>query len=140
MNLTSRSEYGLLALIELARSEDGGPLSVRAIAEEREIPESFLEQLFASLRRAAIVSSKRGPRGGFTLSRPAEEITALDIVEALEGPLRPSMCAATAACERQGSCAAVWVWDEVTDAVRETLAGFTLAELARRQCALDEVG
>jgi Rrf2 family protein len=136
VRLSARSEYGLLALIDLAAAADGHPLPTRDLAESRGIPPAFLEQLLADLRRAGIVRATRGPRGGFTLAREALEISALEIVEALEGPIVPSVCAPDA-CGREDGCAAASVWTDVSSAVRDALSGFTLARLAEEQLRLD---
>lgn len=136
MRLSARSEYGLLALIDLSSAADGHPLATRELAEARGIPAAFLEQLLADLRRAGLVRATRGPHGGFALTRSAGEITALEIVEALEGPIAPSVCA-PGACGREEGCAAASVWGEVSGAVRESLSGFTLARLADEQARLD---
>ena len=90
--MTAKSEYGVLAAIDLACNYGAGPVSAREIAERRGIPPRFLEQLFVSLRRADLVRAVRGAKGGFVLSRDPAEITVLDIVEALEGPLASSVC------------------------------------------------
>ena len=136
MRLSARSEYGLLALIDLAAAEDDRPMATRELAEGRGIPTAFLEQLLADLRRAGLVRATRGPRGGFALTRSAVEITALEIVEALEGPIAPSVCA-PGACGREDGCAAASVWGDVSGAVRDALSGFTLARLADEQARLD---
>lgn len=136
MRLSARSEYGLLALIDLAAAADGRPMATRELAENRGIPSAFLEQLLADLRRAGIVRATRGPRGGFTLTRDAAEITALEIVEALEGPIAPSVCT-PAGCAREEGCAAASVWSDVSGAVRTALSAFTLARLASEQARLD---
>lgn len=133
MRLSARSEYGLLALIDLASTTGGSHLPTRELAAARGIPAAFLEQLLADLRRAGLVRATRGPHGGFGLARPADEITALEIVEALEGPIAPSVCAG--ACRED--CAAATVWGGVADAVRGALDGFTLATLADEQRKLD---
>lgn len=133
MRLTAKSEYGLLALIDLACSGAGGPVSAREIAERQSIPTKFLEQLFVSLRRAGIVTSKRGARGGFVLGREAGGITVLDIVEALEGPLAPTVCEGGTACAKSPMCAASTVWGRATSALREVLGTTTLADLAQVQ-------
>jgi Rrf2 family protein len=129
VQITTKSEYALLALIELAESGDGRPVSLRRIAESRGLPEPFLEQVFTALKRDGIVQAVRGARGGFLLARPAEHVTALDIVEAVEGPVRPTTCDAPV-CPVSGECPAMPVWDRVTAAMRDALASFTLAELA----------
>lgn len=135
MRLSARSEYGLLALIHLSLAGDA-PVPTRELAEARGIPMAFLEQLLADLRRAGLIRSVRGPRGGFTLARSAEEITALEIVEALEGSIAPSVCAPDA-CGREEGCAAATVWGNVSSAVREALGRFTLVNLAEEQTRLD---
>jgi Rrf2 family protein len=136
VRLSARSEYGLLALIDLASAEGGRPLATRELAEGRGIPSAFLEQLLADLRRAGLVRATRGARGGFTLARSAEEITALDIVEALEGSIAPSVCAPDA-CGREAGCAAASVWGNVSESVRSALSEFTLSRLADEQAKLD---
>lgn len=134
MRLSARSEYGLLALIDLVGAER--PLAMRELAETRGIPAAFLEQLLADLRRAGLVNAVRGAHGGFTLARPAHAITALEIIEALEGPIAPSVCA-PGACAREEDCAAASVWGTVADSMRSALEGFTLDRLAHEQARLD---
>jgi Rrf2 family protein len=136
MRLSARSEYGLLALVDLTTAPGGSPVAAREIAERRGIPPAFLEQLLADLRRAGIVRSTRGAHGGFALARGASAITALEIVEALEGPIVPSVCMPNE-CDREGGCAAATVWTDVAGAVRDALGGFTLARLAEDQSRLD---
>ncbi len=135
MRLTAKSEYGLLAMIDLACREGAGPVSARAISERQAIPAKFLEQLFVALRQAGLVSAVRGARGGFALDRPAETITVLDVVEALEGPLRTTVCDGerAAACGKGKACAAAGVWERATSAVRTVFGATTLAELADTQ-------
>ncbi len=139
MRLTTKSEYALLALIDLARHDSGGAVSVREIAERQAIPARFLEQVFAALRRAGLVRAVRGARGGFTLDGRAGSVSVLDIVEAVEGPLQPSVCdgVRNGVCERSAICAAGGVWDRATKALRDVFASETLADLAREQAELD---
>lgn len=134
MRLSARSEYGLLALIDLVGRKR--PLAMRELAEARGIPAAFLEQLLAELRRAGLVRATRGARGGFALARPAGSITALEIVEALEGPIVSSVCAPDE-CAREEDCAAASIWGTVANSVRSTLDGFTLDQLAHEQARLD---
>ncbi len=140
MRLTVKSEYGLLAMIDLACRVDEGPVSSREISDRQGIPGKYLEQLFVALRRAGLVGAVRGARGGFTLGRPAAEITVLDIVEALEGSLRPTVCDGerAAVCGRGDACAAADVWERATAAVRGVLESTTISSLARTQVVLDE--
>jgi Rrf2 family protein len=139
MRLTAKSEYGLLATIDLACTYGTGPVSAREIAERRGIPPRFLEQLFVSLRRAGLVVAVRGARGGFELTRRPSDVSVLDVVEALEGPLQSSVCdqERESGCVKSGSCAAAPVWARATDALREVFASTTLASLAGTQETFD---
>src|SRR5215217_4999825 len=85
--ITSKSPYAVRALAELARSGSAGPVPIGEIARRREIPVQFLEGLFATLRRAGILHSQRGVKGGYSFARPADDLTVLEVVEALEGQL-----------------------------------------------------
>lgn len=140
MRLTAKSEYGLLAAIDLACRFGEGPVSAREIAERREIPPRFLEQLFVSLRRGGVVTAIRGARGGFVLSRDPSQVTVLDVVEALEGPLETSMCDSerSAGCTKSAACAAAPVWAKASSALRDVFATTTLAELAGNQNLMDD--
>jgi len=119
--ITSKSPYAVRALAELARTGNAGPVPIGEIARRREIPVQFLEGLFATLRRAGILQSQRGVKGGYSFARPPSEITVLEVVELLEGEL------GTDASE------AGVIWTEAVDAVRGVLAGSTIAELAERE-------
>jgi Rrf2 family protein len=87
LSITTKSPYALSALVELHRQEASCPVPIAELARRREIPVQFLEQLFATLRRAGILRSQRGVKGGYSLGRPAEQITVLELVELLDGPL-----------------------------------------------------
>jgi Rrf2 family transcriptional regulator, cysteine metabolism repressor len=136
VRLSARSEYGVLALIDLAGHYGNGPVSARGIAERQRIPAKFLEQLFVALRKAELVSAHRGAHGGFELSRDPDAITVLQVVEALDGPLGPSVCAAGKDCDRSGACAAASVWTSATEALRDVFSNRTLGDLAREQGAI----
>lgn len=139
MRLTAKSEYGVLAMIDLACTYGSGPVSAREIAERRQIPPRFLEQLFVALRRGGIVSAVRGAKGGFVLTRDPSQITVLEIVEALEGSLETSVCDTerNSGCTRMGVCAAAPLWVRATRALRDVFADTTLAELAGTQQRMD---
>ncbi len=120
ISITSKSPYAVSALTELARSPDH-PVPVGEIARRREIPSQFLEQLVATLRRGGVLRSQRGVKGGYTLARAADEITVLEIVELLDGPLNA-----------EGSD----VFADSAAAARSVLASTTIADcLAREQSA-----
>src|SRR6201746_2496775 len=87
ISITTKSPYALQALAELGRAAGAGPVPSGAVGRRRDIPVQFLEQLFATLRRAGVLKSQRGVKGGYTFARPPGEITVLEIVELLEGTL-----------------------------------------------------
>jgi Rrf2 family cysteine metabolism transcriptional repressor len=87
ISVTTKSPYALSALVELCCHGDGGPVPIAELARRREIPVQFLEQLFATLRRAGILRSQRGVKGGYSFAKPAAEVTVLELVELLDGPL-----------------------------------------------------
>lgn len=119
--ITSKSPYAVRALSELARRGDAGPVPIGDLARARDIPVQFLEGLFASLRRAGILQSQRGVKGGYSFARPPGEITVLEVVELLEGELGAEAASAGP------------VWTEAADAVRGVLAGTTIADVAERE-------
>lgn len=143
MRLTTRSEYALIAAIDLAVAADEGPVSTRDIADRRQIPLKFLEQIMHALRQEGIVTSVRGARGGFVLAKAASDITVLDVVEAVEGPLMPTVCdaakegASEQGCSKQGSCAAAHVWIKASNALRDEFSAITLDTLAANQKSFD---
>ena len=119
--ISSKSPYAVRALSELARTGGAGPVPIGEIARRREIPVQFLEGLFATLRRAGILQSQRGVKGGYSFARPPEEVTVLEVVEALEGPLGSE-------AEPAGP-----IWVDAVEAVRQQLGAITIAEAARRE-------
>jgi Rrf2 family transcriptional regulator, cysteine metabolism repressor len=119
--ITSKSPYAVSALVELARTGGSAPVPIGEIAKRRNIPVQFLESLFANLRRAGILQSQRGVRGGYTFARPPAEVTVLEVVELLEGELGAD------------SPQAGPIWNEAVDAVRGVLGVATIAELAERE-------
>ena len=120
ISITSKSRYAVVALAELARSGDR-PVPIKELAERRGIPDQFLEQLFSTLRRDGLLTSHRGMRGGYTLSRPAEEITVLEVVQALDGKVGAE------ADEAGGN------WAERDAALRTVFGQTTIADVARRE-------
>ena len=98
-----------------------GPDRAKAPARRRDIPVQFLEGLFATLRRAGILQSQRGVKGGYSFARPADELTVLEVVEALEGSLG-------ADARQQGE-----IWAEAVEAMRERLGAITIADVAQRE-------
>lgn len=135
MNISAKSKYAVRALVELAERAEaapGKPVRLGDIAETRDIPPQFLEQLFSSLRRSGFLRSHRGASGGFSFARRPEEITVLEIVEALDGLLSPATCT-QGECERLDGCGAAGVWIEAKQALEEVLGHTTIAALLERE-------
>jgi len=119
--ITSKAPYALRALSELARRVDAGSVPIGDLARARDIPAQFLEGLFATLRRAGILQSQRGVKGGYSFARAPSDVTVLEIVELLEGELGTEAAA-------NGP-----IWTEATEAVRNVLAATTIADVAERE-------
>lgn len=129
MWVSTRAQYGMRALVEIALSGDA-PVSLKVISEKQDISQHYLEQLVSILRRAGIVESVRGAYGGYRLARPMRDVTALEIVELMEGSLAPVTCIDNEDnCDRVGHCATEPLWRRVDDAVRSVLSSTTLADL-----------
>jgi Rrf2 family protein len=126
-------------MIELARHEGAGLILLRRIAAAESIPRKYLEQLTIPLQRAGLVLAERGPRGGYELARPSDQITAREIIEAIEGPLSLVDCVREpSACDRAPICAARRLWGKVSEAIADVLSRTTLAELREQQRAAEE--
>jgi Rrf2 family protein len=129
MKLSTRGKYGLYAMYYLARHRDDGPQSLQNIASVG-IPKQYLEQLLGNLRRAGLVGSVRGAQGGYRIARPPGEITVLDVIDAMEGPLELSDCMADeGVCDRSLECPVRRVWHRLTDSINRELAGITLDDM-----------
>ena len=120
ISVTSKSRYAVVALAELARSGQG-PVPIAQIAERRGMPVQFLEQLFATLRRDGLLQSQRGVKGGYSLARPADAITVLEVVQALDGRVG------------QEGKEAGGIWAEGVEALRGVFRSTTIADIARRE-------
>jgi Rrf2 family cysteine metabolism transcriptional repressor len=133
MRFSNREQYGLRAMVEFARRYGCGPVSLGDIAGSQDISLSYLEQIIVPLRRAGLLTSWRGASGGYALAEPPVNVTAGDVIRALEGPLVPVKCVTgdgtTVICGRERSCAARAVWRKVAERLEEALDSTTLADL-----------
>jgi Rrf2 family protein len=135
MNISAKSKYAVRALVELAERTQVRPehlVRLTDVATARGIPLQFLEQLFAALRRAGIVNSRRGASGGFLLARPPAEITVLEVVEVLDGLVSPAVCT-QGECQRIEECGPAAVWLEAKEALEQVLRQTTIADLVERE-------
>jgi Rrf2 family transcriptional regulator, cysteine metabolism repressor len=135
MRISCKVEYGVRALLDLALHGQSGPSLSRDTAQRQGVPETYLNQLLIQLRRGGLVTSVRGPRGGHMLARAADEITLLDIMESLEGPLVvvPEGISVSASAETDAIVGGLW--DDLRASLRDHLSGITLQELVERNQA-----
>jgi Rrf2 family cysteine metabolism transcriptional repressor len=142
LELTRRGDYAIRAMLALARVDpDAGPLSVREIAAEMDIPPGFLPQVMAALGRAGLVVSRTGRTGGYTLDRPPPAISLLAIIEAVEGDSRRTTCVLRGGpCGRDGTCLAHAVFTAAQDALLGRLAAATLDDVAGGWAATERDG
>ena len=130
MRLSTKGEYGLLAIIDLAMHTHQGPVQSLQIAERQSIPKQYLDQLMLILKKAALVGSSRGRQGGYVLARPASRISLYDIVTALEGPLENINFIRKGTRARNPAREILNVlWEQITEEVAERLRRKTLEEI-----------
>jgi Rrf2 family protein len=133
MKLSTRTRYGVRAILELAASQGEGPLQIKTIAHRQDISVKYLEQLMAMLKSAGFVRSVRGAKGGYILAKPANQVKLSDVFNALEGPVTTVECVGDENyCKRAADCAARQVWAEVQQAIMDVLQSTTLQDLVDR--------
>lgn len=139
VQLSSKSEYALLAMLELAAHyHEGEPLQIRQIAAQQSIPDRYLEQLLATLRRCGLIRSQRGAKGGYTLTREPWKITLLEIVACIEG-LEMKQSPSESA-PKTVECAVVWdIWEEVCSNANAVLQKYTLQDLCEQRDARQQL-
>jgi Rrf2 family protein len=141
MMFSTKAEYGVRVMAHLAANNGNAPISLGSIADAEGLPLAYLEHLVQRLRKAGLVESRRGAHGGYTLARPAEEISMAEVVRALEGAIAPIECISadpdgTLVCSREGEhghdpCPTKLLWTRVQGSIVRTLDEMTLADLAR---------
>ena len=134
MRLSTRGRYGTRAMLDLALHYGEGPILLKDIARRQQISERYLEHLITPLKTAGLVTSARGARGGFALTRPPSQIRLSDIIQAVEGSIAPVECIDDPkVCSRAGLCAARDIWSGVKKAMSGILESTTLEDLSQRQ-------
>lgn len=129
MKVSTRAWYGLMAMVELGLRERKGRVQVREISESQGIPEEYLEQLMLSLKRAGLVRSQRGVRGGYVLARPSNQVTVSEILEALEGPILDTEPMDPNLRERARNSSISLVFEKLAEAMENVLQNITLAQV-----------
>ncbi|HEX2396910.1 MAG TPA: Rrf2 family transcriptional regulator [Solirubrobacteraceae bacterium] len=145
MMFSTRTEYGVRVMVELARRNGDSPVSLTDIAASEELPLAYLEHLVARLRKAGLVEGRRGARGGYLLSRPAPNISMAEVVEALEGSIAPIECISQDAdggvvCSRETDvdhvCPTKLLWTRVQGSIVSTLQDTRLSDLVQQRPAV----
>ncbi len=140
MRLSTRGEYASRAMLELAVRYGQGPVPIRIISLAQAIPQQFLEQILLLLKRAGYVKSKKGPAGGYYLSRPPAEINVAEVIRVMDGPLAPINCVSVMEhepCPLEDRCGLKWLWKEVRDMVAEHLEKTTFDDVLKRQLVIN---
>ncbi|MBN1804801.1 MAG: Rrf2 family transcriptional regulator [Sedimentisphaerales bacterium] len=133
MKLSTRTRYGIRAILELAENYGEGPLQLRIIARDQGVSVKYLEQLMAMLKSAGVVRSVRGSRGGYILAKTPAQIKVSDCFECLEGSVITTECIEDENyCQRESNCIAKQLWNDVQTAVMQVLESMTLQNLVDR--------
>lgn len=138
MRLSTRSEYGLRAMVALAQKTGPMPVPLRVLAQDEGISEQYLEQIFVELRRAGLVQSVRGAKGGYRLARPAQDIAVGDMLRVLEGGLAPMDCLGETPeynCAKIPHCMTRKVWERLMSSIEGALDGMSLADASGLEVA-----
>ena len=133
MRLTTRGRYAVTAILDLALHAQQGPVSLAHISARQEISLSYLEQLFAKLRRHKLVTSIRGPGGGYQLARPLENISIAEVTDAVNERIDATRCRGESNCQNGEICLTHHLWLDLSDQIYEFLEGISLADLVARR-------
>ncbi len=139
MRLTTKGRYAVTAMLDLAIHASGKPTVLADIAHRQGISLSYLEQIFAPLRKRALVTSARGPGGGYRLARPPSAIFIGEVIEAVDEQLEATRCGGGRDCQDRGSCLTHQLWQDLSDHVRGYLHGVSLSDLVEHQAVRDRV-
>ena len=133
MKLTTKGRFAVTAMLDLAMRQNRGPVTLAAISERQHISLSYLEQLFGKLRRAKLVSSVRGPGGGYNLAHGPNQVTVADIVTAVDEPLDATQCGGKENCHEETRCMTHDLWATLNEKMYDYLSSVTLADLVAHQ-------
>src|SRR5438874_10888089 len=133
MRLTTKGRFAVTAMVDLALRQNRGPVTLAAVSEGQHISLSYPEQLFGKLRRAKLVSSVRGPGGGYTLAQGPSQVTVADIVTAVDEPLDATQCAGKENCHDEQRCMTHDLWATLNEKMYDYLSSVSLADLVAHQ-------
>jgi Rrf2 family iron-sulfur cluster assembly transcriptional regulator len=132
MKLTSKGRYAMTAMLDIAAHQDKGPIALAEISERQSISLSYLEQLFAKLKRCNLVESARGPGGGYRLARDASLISAREIILAVDERIESRKCEGRENCCDGERCLSHGLWEDLSGMIEEFLQGISLADLLQK--------
>lgn len=138
MRLSTKARYAVTAMVDVALEEGSGPVSLATISSRQELPLAYLEQLFGKLRKAGLVKSSRGSAGGYALNHKAEDVSILEIISAVDTPLKATRCEheSPQGCRATGErCVTHDLWDELGAVVQLFLGRVTLADVCENRIA-----
>ena len=133
MKLTTKGRYAVTAMLDLALHHECGPVTLGEIARRQGLSLSYLEQLFAQLRKRDLVTSTRGPGGGYRLAMDAEKIAVSDVIRAVDESVDATRCGGKENCQGAERCLTHDLWDDLSSRIYEFLSEIDLAELVERQ-------
>lgn len=131
MRLTTKGRYAVTAMLDLSLNYGMGSITLADISDRQGISLSYLEQLFARLRKQGLVSSSRGPGGGYRLSRDADDITVLDVISAVDEKVDSTACEGQANCHGEEQCLSHELWTSLSEQIQIYLSGITLGQVVR---------
>ena len=133
MNLTTKSRYAVTAMLDLAGQKKEKPVSLADISRRQEISLSYLEQLFAKRRKKGLVTSIKGPGGGYLLARSANKVSVADIVDSVDENVDVTRCSGKGNCQGGAVCLTHQLWSEFSEEIRNYLSGINLENLKDRE-------
>ena len=133
MRLTTKGRFAVTAILDVALAQAGGPVPLAEISRRQSISQSYLEQLFAKLRKRALVNSVRGPGGGYVLARPLEDVSVADIILAVDEPIDATQCGGEKNCHDDHQCLTHDLWESLNEHIFAYLRAVTLAQLVADQ-------
>ena len=131
MRLTTKGRYAVTAMLDLSLNYGSGSITLADISDRQSISLSYLEQLFSRLRKQGLVSSTRGPGGGYQLSRSADEISVLEVITAVDEKVDSTACEGKANCNDGEQCLSHELWTSLSDQIQSFLAGITLGQVIK---------
>ncbi|WP_417658801.1 Fe-S cluster assembly transcriptional regulator IscR [Pseudidiomarina sp.] len=133
MRLTSKGRYAVTAMIDVALHTENGPVPLADISERQGISLSYLEQLFARLRKQGLVSSVRGPGGGYRLGLEAHQISISAVIQAVDESIDATRCQGKGGCQSGSRCLTHSLWTDLSERIEDFLANISLAELVKQE-------